>query len=430
MAPEQVEKPQEVDHRADIYSLGVVLYEMLTGELPLGKFDPPSQKVQVDVRLDEVVLRSLAKSPERRYQHVSDIKTDIENIAQRPAEPATQAPGNHFAWAGVDYRSKQTLFGLPLVHIATGNDPLTGKTRVAKGIIAIGGQARGVIAVGGLAMGGIAIGGMALGAISLGGCTVGILSIGGAAIALLLAFGGGALAPIAIGGVVLGYLAFGGLGAGAHVFASNAADPVAQHFFGHWAHALVDHLQLINAIIVAFALGLGVGLPLWVRNRIQKPQRTFFRHWIWIPIGAGVVLVLIAVSNEMKHSATRGGSLELVQTNQPEILMIEQPAVVVETFPASGAVDVAPGTTEIRVRFSKPMEDGSWSWATAWENSAPESVGDPHYLNDGRTCVLKVRLEPGKTYAWWLNSDKFKNFKDRAGRPAIPYLLTFQTQSK
>ena len=83
MAPEQVEQPQEVDHRADIYSLGVVFYEMLTGELPLGKFQPPSKKVQVDVRLDEVVLHALEKEPERRYQHASEVKTDVETIAGR-----------------------------------------------------------------------------------------------------------------------------------------------------------------------------------------------------------------------------------------------------------------------------------------------------------------------------------------------------------
>jgi len=81
VAPEQIECPQAVDHRADIYSLGVVFYEMLTGELPLGKFQPPSKKVQVDVRLDEVVLHALEKEPDRRYQHASQVKTDVETIA-------------------------------------------------------------------------------------------------------------------------------------------------------------------------------------------------------------------------------------------------------------------------------------------------------------------------------------------------------------
>jgi len=81
MAPEQMEGSKAVDHRADIYSLGVVFYEMLTGELPMGNFEPPSRKVQVDVRLDEIVLRSMAREPERRYQHASDVKTDVESIS-------------------------------------------------------------------------------------------------------------------------------------------------------------------------------------------------------------------------------------------------------------------------------------------------------------------------------------------------------------
>jgi tRNA A-37 threonylcarbamoyl transferase component Bud32 len=80
MAPEQIEHPGRVDHRADIYSLGVVFYEMLTGELPIGRFAPPSKKVHVDVKLDEVVLRTLEKEPERRYQQASEVKTDVETI--------------------------------------------------------------------------------------------------------------------------------------------------------------------------------------------------------------------------------------------------------------------------------------------------------------------------------------------------------------
>lgn len=96
MAPEQVEQPSRVDHRADIYSLGVVIYEMLTGELPLGRFQAPSLKATLDVRLDEVVLRALEKEPERRYQHANEVKTGIEAITADPQAqshlPAELAP--------------------------------------------------------------------------------------------------------------------------------------------------------------------------------------------------------------------------------------------------------------------------------------------------------------------------------------------------
>jgi len=89
MAPEQMEKPLTVDHRADIYSLGVVFYEMLTGELPLGRFAPPSRKVQVDVLLDEVVLHTLEKEPQLRYQQVQDVKTAIESITKSEGSTAS-----------------------------------------------------------------------------------------------------------------------------------------------------------------------------------------------------------------------------------------------------------------------------------------------------------------------------------------------------
>jgi RNA polymerase sigma-70 factor (ECF subfamily) len=105
------------------------------------------------------------------------------------------------------------------------------------------------------------------------------------------------------------------------------------------------------------------------------------------------------------------------------------PPVIVETQPVSGERDVTPGTVEIWARFSKEMTDTSWSWAAAWLNSAPEIIGQPRFESDHRTCVAKMKLEPGRTYAIWLNSENYHNFKDLAGQPAVPYLMIFQTKS-
>ncbi len=94
MAPEQLSNPTKVDHRADIFSLGVVLYEMLTGSVPQGVVRPPSERVQVDVRLDEVVLKSMQEEPERRYQRVEEVKSSLEEISSTdvPTNGASQRP--------------------------------------------------------------------------------------------------------------------------------------------------------------------------------------------------------------------------------------------------------------------------------------------------------------------------------------------------
>jgi len=94
MAPEQMDRPQEVDHRADIYALGVVFYEMLTGELPLGRFAPPSEKAAVDARLDDVVHKTLENEPDRRYQQANEVSTDVDQITNdllQPAPPSASA---------------------------------------------------------------------------------------------------------------------------------------------------------------------------------------------------------------------------------------------------------------------------------------------------------------------------------------------------
>lgn len=120
-----------------------------------------------------------------------------------------------------------------------------------------------------------------------------------------------------------------------------------------------------------------------------------------------------------------GVSARAAEKDKPSVESL--PPVVVKTVPQAGDTKVAASITELRATFSKKMMDGTWSWAGADESWV---TGKPHYLEDGKTCVLPVKLEPGRTYVVWMNSPSFRNFKDAQGQSAVPYLLCFETAKK
>ncbi len=102
---------------------------------------------------------------------------------------------------------------------------------------------------------------------------------------------------------------------------------------------------------------------------------------------------------------------------------------VISTFPQSGDMAVDPTINEIKVTFSEDMKtENMWSWVMSSEETFPEIVGDVQYLADKRTCVAPVKLESGKTYVIWFNSDKYNAFRDLDNNPSIPFLLEFKTK--
>ena len=99
MAPEQVEQPAAVDHRADLYSLGVLFYELLTGALPLGRFSPPSVRAPCDPRLDTVILGLLEPDPQRRTSDADVLLRQLDEFTGRGNGTPTLSAANSGRWA-------------------------------------------------------------------------------------------------------------------------------------------------------------------------------------------------------------------------------------------------------------------------------------------------------------------------------------------
>lgn len=237
------------------------------------------------------------------------------------------------ATQAVRYRSPHSLWGLPLVSIASGPDPNRGETLGhAKGIVAIGDIATGVVAVGGLSQGVIAVGGGAIGVLSFGGASVGILfAIGGLSIGAiafgglaigLIALGGGAIGLVAAGGGAIGYYAVGGGAFGIHVIDGAHRDPEAVRFFEQFGPQVFPNGAVVappknqppnqNANVVLFSIVPSVVFWSVVQAVLQfsgAGRRNYKTIGIFAVIGGLILTVAAAITFVNEEDFLTWGSL-------------------------------------------------------------------------------------------------------------------------
>ncbi|NOJ98035.1 serine/threonine protein kinase [Corallococcus coralloides] len=146
MAPEQRRDAKNVDGRADLFSLGVMMYEALTGELPVGRFKLPSERVRgLDPRLDPVVERLLETDREARYATATEVCDALEALVTASSSPHVVAPASALARAQPS-------------HVAPMKSPTPAETAVLQALHAGWGRVRtGLSVVGGLAVLGFAV---------------------------------------------------------------------------------------------------------------------------------------------------------------------------------------------------------------------------------------------------------------------------------
>lgn len=285
MAPEQMGGYADVDHRADIYSLGVVFYELLTGEMPTERFVPPSHSSGVDSRIDQVVKKTLQKRPELRYQDVRDIATELESLRSTESGYAGSEVSPVYG-RRIQWESAARILGYPVIHICVGIDPKTGRRGIARGLVAIGDVAVGGLAVGSVAAGIVSLGGVGVGLISAGGLAVGLLlGIGGLAIGLLasgggaiggVAVGGGAIGGIAFGGGSIGYVAIGGGASGNYTVSALGVSP-AGWLATPFGQFIRNDLPTLVGIVPGAILIVSIAAILWLaveRIRSHDPADT------------------------------------------------------------------------------------------------------------------------------------------------------------
>ena len=143
---------------------------------------------------------------------------------------------------------------------------------------------------------------------------------------------------------------------------------------------------------------------------------------------AAALVTLAAVPN--RGSGEDGAAMvDVVEAPAADISVASLPPSVVSTVPRCGDTAVPPDLTEVGVTFSKDMKvtGHCWSWCGVRDDTFPELSAPTRFLDDKRTCVMTVALQPEKTYAIWINTEEYHSFQDPDGHTAVPYLLVFRT---
>jgi hypothetical protein len=135
---------------------------------------------------------------------------------------------------------------------------------------------------------------------------------------------------------------------------------------------------------------------------------------------SALVIFTVACGDKKQDENKKAANVSTADDNQPPR--------VIATSPENQDQYVDASINEISVTFNKKMMDGNWSWAYTRKEDFPQVTGQAYYTDDFTRCVLPVKLEAGKEYIIWINSETLKNFKDTFGNPAYPFKFTFKTR--